>query len=53
MEFRALGGSGLKVSAVSYGNWLTHGSQIDVAQATACVRAALAAGITTFDTADV
>ena len=29
MEFRALGGSGLKVSAVSYGNWLTHGSEID------------------------
>ena len=53
MEFRALGGSGLKVSAVSYGNWLTHGSQIDVAQAKACVQAALAAGITTFDTADV
>src|SRR5918997_7110835 len=53
MEFRALGGSGLKVSAVSYGNWLTHGSQIDVVQATECVQAALDAGITTFDTADV
>src|SRR3712207_6074165 len=53
MEFRALGGSGLKVSAVSYGNWLTHGSQIDTAQATECVSAALDAGITTFDTADV
>jgi aryl-alcohol dehydrogenase-like predicted oxidoreductase len=53
MEFRHLGNSGLKVSAVSYGNWITHGSQLEVEQATACVRAALEAGITTFDTADV
>ena len=53
MEFRHLGRSGLKVSAVSYGNWITHGSQLEAEQATACVRAALDAGITTFDTADV
>jgi aryl-alcohol dehydrogenase-like predicted oxidoreductase len=53
MEFRYLGNSGLKVSAVSYGNWVTHGSQVEADQATACVRAALEAGITTFDTADV
>lgn len=53
MEFRHLGNSGLKVSAVSYGNWITHGSQLEVEQATACVRGALEAGITTFDTADV
>ncbi len=53
MEFRYLGHSGLKVSAVSYGNWVTHGSQVEAEQATACVRAALEAGITTFDTADV
>ena len=53
MEFRFLGNSGLKVSAVSYGNWVTHGSQVEADQATACVRAALEAGITTFDTADV
>jgi len=53
MEFRHLGSSGLKVSAVSYGNWITHGSQLEAEQATACVRAALDAGITTFDTADV
>jgi aryl-alcohol dehydrogenase-like predicted oxidoreductase len=52
MEFRYLGNSGLKVSAVSYGNWVTHGSQIEADRATACVRAALDAGITTFDTAD-
>ena len=53
MEFRHLGKSGLKVSAISYGNWITHGSQLEAEQATACVRAALDAGITTFDTADV
>src|SRR4051794_16937418 len=53
MEFRHLGRSGLMVSAISYGNWLTHGSQIEADQATACVRAALDCGITTFDTADV
>ncbi|WP_433556958.1 aldo/keto reductase family protein [Pseudonocardia xinjiangensis] len=53
MEFRYLGDSGLKISEITYGNWLTHGSQIENDAATACVRAALDAGITTFDTADV
>ncbi len=53
MEFRRLGRSGLKVSEISYGNWLTHGSQVEAEQATACVHEALEVGITTFDTADV
>jgi aryl-alcohol dehydrogenase-like predicted oxidoreductase len=53
MEFRRLGASGLKVSAITYGNWLTHGSQVENDAAIECVRAALDAGITTFDTADV
>src|ERR1041384_929915 len=53
MEFRRLGRSGLSVSEISYGNWITHGSQVEEEQATACVRAALDEGITTFDTADV
>ena len=53
MEFRYLGRSGLKISEVTYGNWLTHGSQVENEQAQACVRASLDAGITTFDTADV
>ena len=53
MEFRRLGRSGLNVSAISYGNWLTHGSQIEQEMAERCVAAALDAGITTFDTADV
>jgi aryl-alcohol dehydrogenase-like predicted oxidoreductase len=41
------------VSALSYGNWITHGSQIEEDVAAACVKAAVDAGITTFDTADV
>ncbi len=53
MEHRHLGRSGLVVSAVAYGNWLTHGSQIEEDRAMACVHAALDEGITTFDTADV
>jgi aryl-alcohol dehydrogenase-like predicted oxidoreductase len=53
MEHRRLGRSGLHVSAISYGNWLTHGSQVEEEAAAACVAAALDAGITTFDTADV
>ncbi|MDL4771212.1 MULTISPECIES: aldo/keto reductase family protein [Thermomonosporaceae] len=53
MEFRHLGRSGLKISEIAYGNWLTHGSQVEEDSARACVRAALDEGITTFDTADV
>ena len=53
MEHRHLGSSGLKVSEITFGNWLTHGSQVENEVATRCVRAALDAGITTFDTADV
>lgn len=53
MEFRYLGNSGLKISEITYGNWLTHGSQVENEVATECVRAALDAGISTFDTADV
>jgi voltage-dependent potassium channel beta subunit len=53
METRNLGASGLKISEIAYGNWLTHGSQVEEDAATACVRQALEEGITTFDTADV
>src|SRR5262249_18564498 len=53
MEYRHLGRSGMYISEISYGNWVTHGSQVEAEQATACVRAALDLGITTFDTADV
>jgi aryl-alcohol dehydrogenase-like predicted oxidoreductase len=41
------------VSEISYGNWITHGSQVEEDAAVACVRTALDEGITTFDTADV
>ncbi|MDQ1633928.1 MAG: hypothetical protein QOJ32_737 [Frankiaceae bacterium] len=53
MEFRRLGSAGMYISEIVYGNWLTHGSQVENDTATACVRAALDAGITSFDTADV
>ncbi len=53
MEYRRLGSSGMYVSEISYGNWITHGSQVEQEAAIKCVRAALDAGITTFDTADV
>src|SRR6476619_3639019 len=53
MDYRYLGRSGLKISEITYGNWLTHGSQVENDTAAACVKAALDAGITSFDTADV
>jgi aryl-alcohol dehydrogenase-like predicted oxidoreductase len=53
MDYRHLGRSGLKISEIAYGNWITHGSQVEETAASACVRAALDEGITTFDTADV
>src|SRR4051812_6662413 len=52
MDYRVLGRSGLKVSELTYGNWVTHGSQVGDEAAEACVRAALECGITSFDTAD-
>ncbi|MEZ7932458.1 MAG: aldo/keto reductase family protein [Candidatus Nanopelagicales bacterium] len=53
MEFRHLGRSGLKISEITYGNWITHGSQVTDDLAIKTMQAAMAAGITTFDTADV
>jgi aryl-alcohol dehydrogenase-like predicted oxidoreductase len=53
MEYRHLGKSGLVISEIAYGNWITHGSQVEEQAAVDCVRAALDEGITTFDTADV
>jgi aryl-alcohol dehydrogenase-like predicted oxidoreductase len=53
MEFAYLGNSGLKISEITYGNWLTHGQQVENDIATQCVHAALDEGISTFDTADV
>jgi len=53
VNYRYLGNSGLKITELTYGNWITHGSQVTNDAATACVHAALDAGITSFDTADV
>ena len=53
VNYRYLGNSGLKISEITYGNWLTHGSQVENDTAVECVHAALDVGITTFDTADV
>lgn len=53
MEYRRLGSSGMYVSEITYGNWITHGSQVEQDAAIKCVRAAFDNGITTFDTADV
>jgi aryl-alcohol dehydrogenase-like predicted oxidoreductase len=53
VEHHHLGRSGLMVSEIAYGNWITHGSQVEEDAARACVATALDEGITTFDTADV
>jgi aryl-alcohol dehydrogenase-like predicted oxidoreductase len=53
MEYRYLGNSGLKICEITYGNWITHGSQVENDVAAQCVQAALDNGISTFDTADV
>ena len=51
--YRRLGASGLKITEITYGNWLTHGSQVEADTAIECVHTALDLGITSFDTADV
>ncbi|NDR54569.1 aldo/keto reductase family protein [Actinomyces sp. 565] len=53
VAYRHLGNSGLKITEITYGNWLTHGSQVEADTAIECVRTALDLGITSFDTADV
>ncbi|MBC7298260.1 MAG: aldo/keto reductase family protein [Demequina sp.] len=53
ITYRYLGNSGLKITELTYGNWLTHGSQVENEAAAACVKAALDVGISSFDTADV
>jgi aryl-alcohol dehydrogenase-like predicted oxidoreductase len=53
MEYRRLGGSGVKVSEISLGSWLTYGGSVAEQQATACVHRAYDLGINFFDTANV
>ncbi len=53
MEYRFLGASGLKVSALSFGSWVTFGDQFDGDVALACMQAAREHGVNFFDNAEV
>jgi len=53
MEYRRLGKSGLKVSALSFGSWVTFGNQVDVDAALEMMTAAYDAGVNFFDNAEV
>src|SRR5690606_24870654 len=53
MEYRRLGKSGIKVSEVSLGTWLTYGKAVEVEAAKACIKTAFDNGINFFDTADI
>ncbi|MFW6293655.1 MAG: aldo/keto reductase, partial [Spirochaetota bacterium] len=52
MEYRNLGRSGLKVSALSYGAWVTFDTQLQVEEAKKCMVAAYDAGVNFFDNAE-
>ena len=52
MEYRRLGPSGLQVSVLSFGSWVSFGSQLDVARAKDCIAAAHDAGVNFFDNAE-
>lgn len=53
MEYRYLGKSGLKVSALSFGSWVTFHDQIDEQTAYDCMKAAYDVGVNFFDNAEV
>ena len=53
MQYRELGDSGLRVSEICLGSWLTYGGAVESAQAEACVDAAFEVGINFIDTANV
>ncbi len=53
MNYRRLGRSGLKVSELSFGSWVTYGNQLDAAAARECMAAAWDAGVNFFDNAQV
>ena len=53
MQYRRLGRSGLKVSVLSFGSWVTFGPQLDTALATDCMAAAGESGVNFFDNAEV
>ena len=53
MNYRRLGKSGLKLSELSYGSWVTFSMQLDVGAAAACMKIAYDAGVNFFDNAEV
>jgi voltage-dependent potassium channel beta subunit len=53
MNYRRLGRSGLKVSELSFGSWVTYGNQLGTGSALECMAAAYAAGVNFFDNAEV
>ena len=53
MQYRRLGASGLKVSELSFGSWVTYGNQMDTDLARECMAAAYDAGVNFFDNAEV
>ena len=53
MQYRRLGRSGLKVSELSFGSWVTYGNQVDTKSAVDCMAAAWDAGVNFFDNAEV
>jgi voltage-dependent potassium channel beta subunit len=53
VEYRRLGASGVKVSEISLGSWLTYGGSVASEEATACIHKAYELGINFFDTANV
>ena len=52
MEYRLLGRSGLRVSALSFGSWVTFGEQVGEDAASACMKAAYDFGVNFFDCAE-
>ncbi|MGD0219122.1 MAG: aldo/keto reductase [Acidimicrobiales bacterium] len=52
MEYRRLGRSGLQVSVLSLGSWVTFGPQLDTGLAKSCLEAARAGGVNFFDNAE-
>ena len=53
MEYRQLGRSGMKVSLLSFGSWITFGSQIQEREAVECLTAAYEGGVNFFDNAEI
>ncbi len=53
MKYRYLGNSGLKISELSFGSWVTFGSQVDVDKAVSLMKIAYEAGVNFFDNAEV